>query len=614
MEFAIPFIALAGAYVISNQENKNNQNTHQAQNIRLKNGLKRIEKEEFTNMGQPNNYLPNTKIPPQNYPITNVGELSDTVHKYENPNTATDKYFNQNYYETRVNNGDKVSNQIQEIYSLTGNYLDSKEFKHNNMVPFTNGKLKGQIYQMNINETLLDNMNGVGSQSIQKIEQAPLFKPEKDINWTYGTPNLSDFYQSRVNPGMNNANVKPFVTENVGPGLGKGFSSKGSGGYNSGMEDRNAWLPKTVDELRVVTNPKLEYTYNDLEGPAYAPVQNVGILGKTEKYRPDTFFIQNQDRWLTTTGQEKGQMLRPVEEISANTNRNMSTQSYSGVASNLKTASYVPSVIAPSKKTECNTHDVSHGRAIGKGDDLDRGESLLNSFTNYENSRSISRQPDTFRSSFNQAIGAVVAPILDIFRPTRKEEYGDNLRIYGDIGSKVPQNYVMAKGDVPAVTIKDTTLFSPDTYIGNQSYSQQVLNNQTPISNQRDTTNCGYIGSATSINNAAMSQENNKRQNNNDKLEKTQVSYTPQGGTQIFNQQMNVSFPKIDSDRDNPRMWVPNFATVGQIPLGKEEIGNIKGKQTYKENDINVVRIEPNILDAFKSNPYTQSLESWANF
>jgi hypothetical protein len=110
---------------------------------------------------------------------------------------------------------------------------------------------------MNINETLLDNMNGVGSQTIQKIEQAPLFKPEKDVNWAHGMPNWSDFYQSRVNPGMNNANVKPFETQNVGPGLGKGYTTKGSGGYNSGMEDRNAWLPKTVDELRVDTNPKL---------------------------------------------------------------------------------------------------------------------------------------------------------------------------------------------------------------------------------------------------------------------------------------------------------------------------------------------------------------------
>ena len=46
MEFAIPFIALAGAYVISNQDTKTKQNTSHAQSTRLKSGLKRIQKEE----------------------------------------------------------------------------------------------------------------------------------------------------------------------------------------------------------------------------------------------------------------------------------------------------------------------------------------------------------------------------------------------------------------------------------------------------------------------------------------------------------------------------------------------------------------------------------------
>jgi hypothetical protein len=611
MEFAIPFIALAGAYVISNQENKTQQNSKRAQNMRLKNGLKQIQREEFTNMGATKNVLPNTQIPPQNYPITNLAELSDTVQNYPNPNTATDKYFNQTYYENRQNEGKKINNEIQEVYSLTGNYLESKEFKHNNMVPFYGGKLKGQVYKMDITESILDNMNGVGSQTIQKIEQAPLFKPEKNINWANGTPNWSDFYQSRVNPGMNNANVKPFETKNVGPGLGKGYTTQGSGGYNSGMEDRNAWLPKTVNELRVDTNPKIEYTYDNLEGPASAPVKNVGIIGKTEKYRPDTFFIQTQDRWLTTTGQEIGQMLQPTQEISSDTHRNNTTQHYAGTASHLKTGSYIPKIVAPSKKTENLTHDVNHCSAVGRGTIEDK-ERRFQSMTNYENNRSTGLQPDTFRSSFSQAIGAVVAPIMDAFRPTRKEEYGDNLRIYGDGGSKVPAQYVKLPGDVPGVTIRDTTLYSPDFYVGNQSSAQQVIHNQQAITNQRDSTSCSYIGVASSGFNAEASREANLRQNNNDRREPLQVSYTPQGGTQIFNQHMNVNVPRIDTDRENPRMWVPNCANIAQLPMGKEQYGDIRSKQMYKENDINVTRIEGNILQAFKNNPYTQSLSSWA--
>ena len=56
-------------------------------------------------------------------------------------------------------------------------HLESKQFKHNNMVPFNGGKVKGNTYHANIAESVLDNMIGSGSQVMKKIEQAPLFKP-----------------------------------------------------------------------------------------------------------------------------------------------------------------------------------------------------------------------------------------------------------------------------------------------------------------------------------------------------------------------------------------------------------------------------------------------------
>ena len=55
-----------------------------------------------------------------------------------------------------------------------------------------------QTYNVNNNaETILDNYVGNGSQIIKKIEQAPLFKPQENIQWAYGMPDMSDFYQSR---------------------------------------------------------------------------------------------------------------------------------------------------------------------------------------------------------------------------------------------------------------------------------------------------------------------------------------------------------------------------------------------------------------------------------
>jgi hypothetical protein len=310
MELAIPLIALGGMYVISNQSSQNNNSN----SITNKKNVK-ATKETFTNMGAPVNYLPNTIIPPQNFPVTNINQLSDTVQEYINPNQATDKYFDQNVYEKRVDSGLTVGQNPQQIYSLTGNYLHSTQFKHNNMVPFNGGKVKGKTFQFNTSESILDNLVGNGSQVVKKIEQAPLFKPQEDMAWAYGTPNNSDFFQSRQNPVMRNNEVKLFDSVMVAPGLDKGFTNQGSGGFNSGMEARDKWLPYTVDQLRVETNPKISYSLANHEGPAESFVKNVGIMGRMEKQHPDTFYINSQDRWLTTTGLEKGETLRPIQEL-----------------------------------------------------------------------------------------------------------------------------------------------------------------------------------------------------------------------------------------------------------------------------------------------------------
>jgi len=556
------------------------------------------------------NELPNTNSPPQNFPVSDLNELTDTVQHYQNPNTATDKYFDQNLYEKSEIGGKKVKNNIHEVYSLTGNYLDSKEFKHNNMVPFYGGKFKGHTYGVDMAETILDNMSGSGSQVIKKIEQAPLFKPQSDMQWSNGAPNMSDFYQSRVNPGMNNAMVKPFESENVGPGLGMGYTTTGSGGYNSGMESRDSWLPKTVDELRVTTNPKLEYSLENHQGPSYSHVQNVGILGKVEKYHPDTYFINSQDRWFTTTGQEKAQTLRPIEEIH-NTSRTSTSQPYTGVAGpGDKNASYIQGNYTEPKRVILPSCDVPSSSACGKGPN-NNSDNIKNSFTNYGNNRSTTTQPNTYGSLFKGTIGAIINPIIDVIRPTRKEEYTSNIRIYGDVSGGVKQNYVLNPNDVPTTTIKETTLYQPDSYINNQSSVGHVLHNQQAINNQRDTTNCSYIGSVGgngAVNQGEYIVDSAYRQHNNDLKEPTQKSYSNHGSNQIFNQQVNMNISKIDTDRDNPRMWVPNASTIGQIPLSKDAFVGVRSKQQYNEAKIGCDRIQPDLLNAFRANPYTHSL------
>lgn len=560
MEIAIPLIALGGMYVISNQTTKpeykkQNQNQNQNGNISARATGK---KESFANMGAYRNYLPNTDPPPQNYPVSNLNQLTDTVTKYSNPNTATDKYFDQNLYEKRVQNDEPVGNNPQQIYSLTGDYLNSNQFKHNNMVPFYGGKIKGNTFHANTAETQLDNMAGAGSQRIKKIEQAPLFKPQENMSWAHGTPNQSDFFQSRQFPSTNNNNVKPFDTLLVGPGLDQGYGVNGSGGYNSGMEARDKWLPYTVDQLRVDTNPKLEYELINHEGPANAYIKNLGIEGRVEKQRPDTFFINTQDRWLTTTGAIKGDALRPIQETGIIRRPDVVTD-YKGPAGATDiSAGYAPENFEPSKRVVLPPMSVNHSTAAGKGPSED-GDHFIKSFTNYENNRTSVSQPDTIRSGFSRTIGAVIAPLLDILRPSRKEETSHNVRIYGEATSSVPSSYVINMNDTTPTTIKETTLYSQGFNVNNQANKPYVNNYTSPDLTQRDTTSCNYLGSAggAASQYGDRSYEAEYRQHNNDIKSATIDNRPNPGGTQIFNQEMNVHISRQDANRYDGRVGIP---------------------------------------------------------
>jgi hypothetical protein len=613
MEIAIPLIALGGMYVVSNQTNE----TCSDKEIRM--STRQRKPESFTNMGirtnlatKTDNYLPNTNIPPQNYPVTNINQLVDTTQEYPNPNTATDKYFNQNLYQQRVRNNQPVGQNPQEIYSLTGNYLDSEQFRHNNMMPFNGGKVKGRAYDINITESVLDNMIGSGSQTIKKIEQAPLFKPEDNMQWAYGMPNQSDFYQSRVNPGMKNNNTKPFDSVMVGPGLDQGYGINGSNGYNSGMEARDKWLPKTIDQLRVDTNPKLEYELINHEGPAYSFIKTAPtaqMIGRVEKQRPDTFFINTQDRWFTTTGAEKGETLRPIQEMGV-LRRNDIAIEYMGPAGSVDIkAGHAPENFEPTRRVQLPCKDVNPSSAMGKGPTTD-GDNFLKSHTNYENNRSILNQPDRIRSGFSGAIGAVIAPIMDVFRPTRKSETIQNLRIYGEATSSVPKSYVYNPQDATPTTNKETTLYATTFNVNNQKEGMYVNNYTTPDSTQRETTSCQYYstpgGAATGF--GDMDYEAAYRQYNNDIKSQTIVNRPNGGGTQIFNQQMHLSTIKSDQDRFDGRVN-PAFSKLSALPPSTQTYGALKAPQKYNES-AGCDRNQPDILSAFRSNPYVHSLTS----
>jgi hypothetical protein len=150
-------------------------------------------------------------------------------------------------------------------------------------------------------------------------------------------------------------------------------------------------------------------------------------------------------------------------------------------------------------------------------------------------------------------------------------------------------------------------LYSPNFYINNQKEGMYVNNAMPGEQTQRDTTSCSYIGTSggAAAQYGDMSYDAAYRQHNNDIKSATIANRPNQGGTQVFNQQMNVNITRQDSDRYNYRVNAP--AAVIAMPPSKEIYGKINVPQYYNEC-AGCDRIQPDILNAFRNNPYTHSL------
>ena len=626
-EIAFPVLGLGALYLLSNREKEDKEEY--------------ITRENYENMGKNNNTLPNTNNETINYPMSQKkvqtlpinSDNNNHLRQYLNPNQTTDQFFNDKVYlETANQNsnwgvGDGNRNGVNrnQVYSLTGEPINQTNFKHNNMVPFFGGRIRGATTDANINESILDNMQGAGSQYPKKVEQAPLFKPQDNIQWAHGMPNESDFMQSRQMPSTKIANVLPWEQKKVAPGLGLGFTTEGSGGFNAGTLDRNNWLDRNVDELRTVTNPKVTFSLDGHQGPAQAggttgQQKQLGQIGNVEKNRPDTDYVLGPERWFTTTGAATGQTLAP-QQILHDNNRPTTTSEHYGVAGH-GDASYLKGEFSESLRQQLPQQQINTANAVGRGP-ANENDFGINGFKLTPNNRDITNQSNKSQNMgiINGAVKAMFAPVLDILKPSRKENFIGNPNPNGNAGSLVPSLPITNPNDRLKTTVKETTQSKlglnhlnvssvgvPDG--GYLSANPQVRDQH------RNTTSCENVGIAGPVNGSDFtSVEAYYNQRNN--VNKTAESRPNPGGTNMFSNYQNIKIDRIDSDRINHQnncdvfIPEPSREVISRNMPSVENYGKISMPQLNNQN-INTDRMNPDILKAFKNNPYAQSLTSSA--
>ena len=243
-QIAIPILLLGTAYLISNENNEEEEpdNCYTKYN------------EEFTNLKDIDN---KGKLLSKEYKdfYPNISQTQNNVNDSQSVSQYQDKYFLKS-----TNDSETEDNKFQK---LSGETVSYKDINHNNM-NFYYGSKTGEVNTKINTSSILDSYTGQGSYDIKKEEISSMFKPEDNLQNVYGNQNQNDFYQSRANIGNRQANTKPWKEIKVSPGVGKSYNEITNNGYNNYNENRELWLPKTVDDLRASNNPKNTYCLDNL--------------------------------------------------------------------------------------------------------------------------------------------------------------------------------------------------------------------------------------------------------------------------------------------------------------------------------------------------------------
>lgn len=580
MEVLVPAIGLGFLWIISNQK-KNDEGFHN-----LNRNLK----------------LSGDQIIPQNFPIddTKLNNVfknklkQHNVNQYQSDGDPTAKFYKRKFQQKQMN----TQYKNDEFTTLTGETIKAKTLQHNNMVPWVKGKIRS--LNKDVTESILDSYSGTGSQWNEKEARAPLFKPEKNLSWQCGMPNQNDFIQGRLNRSQKISGVKPFQPIHVGPGLDKGYGSAGNSGYNSGLDAREKWMPKSVDELRTLNNQKCTLPGN-FGAPPQSSVKNIGIQPKMEKQRPDTFFENSPDRWFTTGGAEKAQTQRP-EILLSYENRDDTSTSYFGAAKDTNEAAiYANRNYLPDHRQNLPTNPVGPvSRSQGwTGTKNDYGK---DGYVSLPNSRSTTAE----QSMGNVARGmwAVVTPVLDTLRPTRKTNIIGNVRSVGNPRGQYNTG-LYNRHQEPKSTIKEQYVENRHVPYGGKYENRQYANKNSIFikGQQRTSTQHEYKANVSSSSRYSQPRNytniKNQRNSNKDLL---LASRANAGNMKLVNGTVNMVHrkePLICAQPLRPANMPTSAPTIEAMGIQS----NRPSKHTYC-ND----RTDSAMVSALANNPFNRSI------
>jgi hypothetical protein len=315
------------------------------------------------------------------------------------------------------------------ISPLSGQRMRKEDMKHKNMQPF----LKGGITQNTNVENFtskLDKDTGIDKLYKQKREVQNMFKPIAGVNNINGTKPFNDFYKSRIQGPRVNNNVSPISKVYVGPGLNKGYTSQGSGGFQQ-SDSFEYGRPKTLDELRSKVDQRETVFKIPVQSPAKKTDQR-GVVTPFQKNKPERTYNQTENNWFKTTGAVLKTGQRPALALKNPMRQDMHTEYQGGAV----------------------LQDV---KGMSEYDDYGKQNIIV-----YNNERQLTQSCTTV-NNLTANVKAMITPIVDAIRLSIKEYMVDAPRAGGNPQAQMPSKLaIQDPTDVPKTTTKETTVQESD--------------------------------------------------------------------------------------------------------------------------------------------------------
>jgi hypothetical protein len=495
------------------------------------------------------------------------------------------------------------SNDIVEDYMLssaTGARISVDDFLRNDqgikVEPFFSGN---SIPNVNIDDnSILNQSQGVNPYYQGKSEQAPLFEPTAGLSNVFGSTfgeGIGD--PSRYEAGQLMTNQLPFVQEQVSQIDEKSDFNREIGGI---IADR-----LNIDNLRTANNQKTSEEGRIIGSGSQ--ISNRGKQGMVFQHKPNKIFDNPSERWLKTTGAVTGQEKRP-QQILPTTNRSVFNRQEFGIAGNSGT---IGMENRPAFKKSLNQQLSSDTtRNVGVETAQYNGDIHQSSYQAYPNEREVTGE----RTHTTNVAVENSNRTMDPFQPFKKtiKESTIHSKNNGYINNTEISPTIGLMDDVRK-TKKQTTINSKNNGYLKGDYEGRTSSFESPENTTKDSTLFSYTGTAGGgVFTGNMEQDNYHNAETNPTKEIIAQGRKPTlSNVKLANgkDQVKINIKKIEEDYMNHYVNGPT-RVYQEIPYDQTcEVTTMKDR--LEEIPLSE-RIDPNLLNPFNNNPYTQSLGSYA--